>query len=131
MMCAQAARMFHRAEPEEPGFGVMMSTPGFTMSSQVWMLSGLPLRTTNTTTDEVAMPLVGVSFQFSSTRPSPTRRVTSVSREKWTTSAAAPLSTARLWSPEAPYDVLNSASLPSSVFWKSSKTGSLAASSTE
>ncbi len=52
--------MFHRAEPEEPGFGVMISTPGFTMSSQVWMLSGLPLRTTKTTTDDVAMPLVGV-----------------------------------------------------------------------
>ena len=32
---AHAARMFHRAEPDEPGFGVMISTPGSTMSSQV------------------------------------------------------------------------------------------------
>ena len=58
--CAHAARMFHRAEPDEPGFGVMISTPGSTRSSQVSMPSGLPLRTTKTTTEEVAMPLVGV-----------------------------------------------------------------------
>ena len=79
--CAQAERMFHRAEPEEPGFGVMISTPGSTRSSQVSMLSGLPSRTTNTTTEEVAMPLVSLSFQSSATSPSSTRRVTSVSRE--------------------------------------------------
>ena len=80
-MCAHAARMFQRAEPDEPGLGVMISTPGFTRSSQVLMPSGLPLRTTKTTTDEVAMPCVGVSFQSSATRPSSTRRVTSDSRE--------------------------------------------------
>ena len=95
------------------------------------MFSGLPLRTTNTTTDEVAMPLVALSFQSSATRPSSTSRVTSVSSEKWTTSASAPLTTARLWSPEAPYDGANSVSLPSSVSWNASKTGSLAVSITE
>ena len=94
--------MFHRAEPEEPGFGVMISTPGFTMSSQDWMLSGLPLRTTKTTTEDVAMPLVALSFHVESTMPESTRRVTSVSSEKCTTSASRPPSTARLWSPEAP-----------------------------
>ena len=73
--------MFQRAEPDEPGFGVMISTPGSTRSSQVSMPSGLPGRTTKTTTDEVAMPLVALSFQSSATRPSPTRRVTSVSSE--------------------------------------------------
>ena len=99
--------MFHCAEPDEAGFGVMISTPGLTRSSQVWMLSGLPLRTTKTTTEDVAMPLVGVSFQSAATSPASTRRVTSGSREKWTTSASRPPSTARLWSPEAPYDVLN------------------------
>ena len=52
--------MFQRAEPEEPGLGVMISTPGLTRSSQVSMPSGLPARTTKTTTEEVAMPLVGV-----------------------------------------------------------------------
>ena len=52
--------MFQRAEPEEPGLGVMISTPGLTRSSQVSMPSGLPSRTTKTTTEEVAMPLVGV-----------------------------------------------------------------------
>ena len=52
--------MFHRAEPDEAGFGVMTSTPGLTRSSHVLMLSGLPSRTTNTTTDEVTMPLVVV-----------------------------------------------------------------------
>ena len=52
------------------------------------------------------MPLVSLSFQSSATRPSSTRRVTSGSSEKCTTSASAPATTARLWSPEAPYDGL-------------------------
>ena len=80
-MCAHAERMFQRAEPEEPGLGVMISTPSSTRSSQVSMPSGLPLRTTKTTTEEVAMPLVSLSFQSSATRPSSTRRVTSPSSE--------------------------------------------------
>src|SRR6478736_4576541 len=59
--------MFHFAEPEDAGLGVMILTPGLTRSSQVWMCFGLPLRTTITTTDWVRMPLVGVDFQSSMT----------------------------------------------------------------
>src|SRR6476469_9433708 len=118
--------MFHRAEPDEAGFGVMTSTPGLTRSSHVLMLSGLPGRTTNTTTDEVMMPFVLSWFQSSATLPSSTRRVTSVSSEKCTKSAACPPATARLWSPEAPYDVLKVTPLPSSVFSKALNTSSLA-----
>ena len=55
--CAQAARMFQRADPDELGLGVMMPTPGFTMSSQPWMFSGFPSRTTSTTTDSETTPL--------------------------------------------------------------------------
>ena len=73
--------MFQRAEPEEPGFGVMTSTSPSTRSSQVSMPSGLPSRTTRTTTEEVAMPRVGVFFQSSATSPSSTSRVMSVSSE--------------------------------------------------
>ena len=35
--------MFHRAEPDEPGLGVTISTPGLTRSSQVWMFFGVAL----------------------------------------------------------------------------------------
>lgn len=59
--------MFHFAEPEDAGLGVMISTPGFTRSSQPWMFLGLPGRTTMTTTDEVAMPWVALSFHPAST----------------------------------------------------------------
>ena len=56
---AQAARMFHLAEPEEAGLGVMILTPGLTRSSQVLMPSGLPLRTRNTTSESVQDALGG------------------------------------------------------------------------
>jgi len=80
--CAQAPRMFQRAEPEEPGFGVMTWTPGLTRLSHVLMPFGFPLRTTKTTTLDVSTPLVGVAdFQPSSTSPALTSRVTSVSSE--------------------------------------------------
>ena len=97
-----AARRFHLAEPEEAGFGVTMPTPGWTRSSQHSMPLGLPFWTTKTTTEVVQMPLVSLSFQSSATRPSSTRRVTSGSSERWTSSALAPATTARDWSPEAP-----------------------------
>ncbi len=128
---AQAASMFHFAEPDEAGLGVMISTPGLTRSSQPWMPSGLPSRTTNDTTEDVAMPLVSLSFQSSATRPASTSRCRSGSREKCTTSASSPPSTARLWSPEAPYDVWKVTPSPSEVPSNSSNTGTLAASSTE
>src|SRR3954453_7456492 len=123
--------MFHFAETDEAGLGVMILTPGLTRSSQVLMPSGLPLRTRNTTSESVRMPLVGVWFQLLSTSPAETRDATSGSSERWTSSACRPPATARDWSPEAPYEVVNFTSLPASVFWKSAMTGSLAVFSTE
>src|SRR5437016_10035582 len=83
------------------------------------MFFGLPLRTTNTTSEFVRMPFVGPEFQLVSTRSSLTRRVMSVSNEKFRTSAARPLCTARLWSPDAPYDSVNLMFAPCGVFWYS------------
>jgi hypothetical protein len=42
----------------------------------------------------------------------------SVSREKATMSAFSPDSTARLWSPDAPYDWVKVTFLPAGVAWK-------------
>ena len=55
-----------------------------------------------TTTESVTIPLCWFALQPASTMPSFTSRVTSGSSEKATTSACRPLSTARLWSPDAP-----------------------------
>ena len=55
--------MFHLAPPEVNGLGSMTSTPGLTRSSQVLMFLGLPLRTMNTTTESVTMPLYSFLFQ--------------------------------------------------------------------
>ena len=74
--------MFHRAEPDEAGFGVMSFTPGLIRSSQPLMPCGLPFGTTITTTESDTMPFVGPSFQVVSTSPAFTRRVTSPSNEK-------------------------------------------------
>ena len=94
--------MFHFAEPEEAGFGVMILTPGLIRSSQVLMFLGLPVRTTITTTDWVRMPLVGVDFQSSATSLASTSFCTSGSSDRWTTSAFWPPITPRAWSPDAP-----------------------------
>ena len=83
-MWPQAASAFHRAAPDEAGFGVTMPTPGLIRSSQPLMFFGLPLRTASTTIDDDTMPLFGPSFQLSSTRPASTRRVTSLVTEKCT-----------------------------------------------
>src|SRR3954454_14535967 len=120
--------MFHFAEPDEAGFGVMILTPGLTRSAQPLMCFGFPLRTTMTTTDWVRMPLVGVSFQVVATCLLSTSRWTSGSREKCTTSALRPPSTPRLWSPDAPYDVLKVTALPSAVLFQSAMTCLLACS---
>src|SRR3954452_6022846 len=114
--------MFHFADPEEAGFGVMILIPGFTRSSQPWMFFGLPLRTTMATTDWVRMPLVGVLFQSAETCLLSTSRCTSGSSERGTTSAFCPPSTARLWSPDAPYDCWKVTPLPSLVLLKSAMT---------
>ena len=48
--------MFQRALPEVDGLGVITSTPGLIRSSQPVMCLGLPLRTTNTTTESLEKP---------------------------------------------------------------------------
>src|SRR6476659_4540813 len=123
--------MFHFAEPDEAGFGVMILTPGLVRSSQPWMFLGLPLRTTITTTDWVRMPLDGVDFQSSATSFSSTSFCTSGSRDRCTMSASWPPITARAWSPDAPYDCWNSTPEPSEVFSKSAMTCLLACSRIE
>src|SRR5204863_4059743 len=106
--CApQPAITFHRAPPDVNGFGVMTSTPGLVRSDQVLMCLGLPLRVTNSTTESVIIPFSGPLFQSAATRLAFTNRVTSGSSAKATTSAVRPDSTARLWSPEAPNDLVN------------------------
>ena len=84
MTWPQAASAFQRAAPDDAGFGVTISTPGWIRSSQVSMPLGLPSRTANTTTDDDTMPLVGPSSQVSATSSASTRRVTSLATEKWT-----------------------------------------------
>src|SRR3954451_18412898 len=108
---------FQRAPPEVNGFGEMTSVPDLVRSSQVLMFLGLPLRVPSTTTELVTMPLYWLAFQLLATRLAFTSRVMSGSREKATTSALRPLATARLWSPEAPYDVVKVTFLPSGVAW--------------
>src|SRR3954449_5501999 len=103
--------MFQRAPPEVNGLGVITWTPGLTRSSQVLMCLGLPLRTTRATTELVTMPLYLFEFQLLSTRSASTSRVMSGSSENATRLACRPLSTARLWSPDAPYDCVNSTPL--------------------
>ena len=76
--------MFHRAQPEDAGFGVMILTPSLVRSSHPLMPCGLPFGTTMTTTESYMMPLVALAFQSSATNPALTRRVTSPSREKLT-----------------------------------------------
>ena len=79
--------MFQRALPEVDGFGVITSTPGLIRSSQVVMFFGLPLRTTNTTTESLDMPLAGLASQLLETIPSLTSRVMSGVVENATMSA--------------------------------------------
>src|ERR1700735_854405 len=94
--------MFQRALPEVDGFGVITSTPGLIRSSQPVMCFGLPLRTTNTTTESLEKPLYGLASQLLDTIPSLTSRVISGVVENSTTSAGCPVSTARLCDPAAP-----------------------------
>src|ERR1700743_2636710 len=96
--------MFQRALPEVDGLGVITSIPGLIRSSQPVMCLGLPLRTTNTTTESDENPFCGLASQSDATRLSLTSRVMSGVVEKATTSAGWPESTARLCEPEAPKD---------------------------
>src|ERR1700753_2123488 len=113
LLAAYGASRFHFAEPELSGLGVMTSTSGRSRSSQSLMFFGLPLRTTNDTTDPNGMPLVASLFQSLETLPALTNRVMSGSTEKLTTSAGLPSTTPRDWSPEAPYEVITCTRLPS------------------
>src|SRR5580704_17843523 len=108
--------MFQRALPEVDGFGVITSTPDLIRSSQPVMCLGLPLRTTNTTTESLENPFWGLAFQSLDTIPSLTSRVMSGVVENATTSAGWPESTARLCEPEAPKDWANDTPLPAEVW---------------
>src|SRR3954451_17122594 len=110
--------MFHLAPPEVKGLGLITSTPGLIRSAQLLMCLGLPLRTANTTIESVTKPLYLSAFQSLATRPFFTSLFTSGWRERATTSAGRPASTARSWSPEAPYDWVKPTPLPAAVFWK-------------
>src|SRR5262245_51601431 len=108
---------FHCAPPEVNGFGVSTCTPGLIRSFQVLMCFGLPSRTTKTATESVTIPFVGPRFQPFETRPAFTRVVTSGASENSTTSAGSPFRTARLWSPDGPYDWVKLTPCPAWVFW--------------
>ena len=81
------------------------------------MFFGLPLRTTSATTEFVTKPCHWFWSQLGDTRPAVTSFVTSGASESITTSAGRPAATARLWSPEAPYDCWKLTPLPAGVFW--------------
>src|SRR5262245_45121677 len=119
--------MFHFAPPEVNGLGVSTCTPGLARSSHVLRFFGLPLRVPMTATESVIMPLYWSEFQLASTSLAVTRRVMSGSSEKATMSALRPEATARLWSPDAPYDWVNLTFLPASVFWNAAMSCSYAA----
>src|SRR3954447_7090391 len=101
-----------RAPPELNGFGKTTSTPGFTRSSHVLMCFGLPLRSTNTTTDFETMPLYLFLSQLLSTSPADTRRSTSVEIEKLTTSVGRPAATALLCTSDAANEFEKDTPLP-------------------
>src|ERR1022692_2965533 len=107
--------MFQRALPDVDGFGVITSTPDLIRSSQPLMCFGLPLRTTNTTTESLENPFSGLASQVLATIPSLTKRVMSGVVENATTSAGWPESTARLCEPEAPNDWPKETPLPAEV----------------
>src|SRR5271157_3476746 len=84
------------------------------------MFFGLPLRTTNVTTDPNGMPFVPSVSQSAETLPALTNRVMSGSTEKFTISAGFPSTTPRDWSAEAAYEVTTCTPLPS---WDALNTG--------
>ena len=118
--------MFQRALPDVDGLGVITSTPGLIRSSQELMCFGLPLRTTNTTTESEENPFSGLASQSEATILSLTSRVMSGVVENATTSAGWPESTARLCEPEAPNDWLKPTPLPALVCAKAVVSASYA-----
>src|SRR5215218_9390366 len=112
-----AAITFQRAPPDVNGFAVITSTPSRTRSSQPRMWSGLPFRTASTTTERLTIPSNSSDAQSFATSPASTSLSTSGASENATTSVSSPASTARLCSPDPPYDCSNVTPLPSSVAW--------------
>src|SRR6476469_2510709 len=102
----------HRAPPELNGFGKTTPTPGFTRSSHVRMCFGLPLRSTNTTTDFETMPSYLLLAHVLSTCFDWTSRSMSVVIEKLTTSAGSPAATAFDWTSDAANELENVTPLP-------------------
>ncbi len=100
------------------GFGVTICTPGFTRSVHVRIFFGLPSRTTKTTTERVTIPWNLSLFQLGATRCFGTSALTSGASDRATMSAERPAATARLWSPEAPYDCEKLTPWPAGVFCK-------------
>src|SRR4051812_50145543 len=76
------------------------------------MFFGLPLRTTNETTDPNGMPLVVSAFQSLATLLALTRRLTSGSTEKLTISAGLPSTTPPGRVTPGPDDALTPTTLP-------------------
>ncbi len=68
----------------------------------------------------MTIPLNASLFHSFAIRPFGIKRVMSGASEKATMSAGRPCSTARLCSPDAPYDWSNVTPWPAGVFWKAS-----------
>src|ERR1700677_1359120 len=109
---------FHLALPELNGLGVMTLTPLFTRLAQLVMCFGLPLRTMKDTIELVTMPWVAPEFHLGETIPALTSFCMSGEREKLTTSAGRPSTTAVACEPEAPNDWENVTDLPAVVALK-------------
>src|ERR1700744_1520225 len=107
--------MFQRALPEVAGFGVTTLIPGLVRSLQFVMCLGLPLRTTNTTTESLEKPCCGLAFQLEATILSSTRRVMSGGVENAAGSAGGPESTGRLCEPDEPNEPAKPTPLPAGV----------------
>src|SRR5258707_14622646 len=107
---------FQRAPPDVNGLGVITDTPGRRRSFQPLMCFGFPSRTTSTATESVTIPLYDCLFQLASTSPALTSTSTSGASERLTMSAGRPATTARVWSPDAPYDCVKLTPAPPGVF---------------
>src|SRR5580658_3489961 len=90
------------------------------------MPSGLPLRTTSTTTESVTNPLYWLESQLDGTRLALTSFSMSDARENSTTSAFWPAATCFSWVPDGPYDGASFAPAPAVVAWNAGNSFSYA-----
>ncbi len=79
------------------------------------MCFGLLPRNANATTEYASFPPYDCFCQLGATRPASTSVLTSSPVDRKTRSAFRPAATARAWSPDGPYDVVNDTPLPSGV----------------